>query len=72
MTRPTLSTSVNCTSLTEARIVRGAVGDHLGAERRRAARPRSLGSIAFMRSTVATIFAPGWRCTSMTIAGMPL
>src|SRR3569833_2365187 len=70
-TRATLSASVNCTSCTEARIVpvRSLTMVSVapaGSDR------RSRGSSPWIRCTVSMTLAPGWRCTSRTIAGSPL
>ena len=68
-TRPALSTSVNCTSRTEARMVpvrsvTSVSSAPLGMER------CSRGSSARMRCTVSMTLAPGWRCTSTITAGV--
>ncbi len=70
MTSATLSTSVNCTSRTEARmpVVASCTTVRLaptGIER------WSFGSSLRIRSTVSITLAPGWRWMSTTIAGMP-
>ncbi len=69
-TSTTLSISVNCTSWIEARMV---VVRSLTMVRRAAAgmARRRRGSSARTRSTVSITLAPGWRCTSITIAGLP-
>ena len=69
-TSTTESISVACTSSTEARIVavRSATGTISIAAGIAA---RSCGKAALIRSTVSTMFAPGWRCTSSTTAGRP-
>ena len=68
-TRATLSTSVNCTSRTEARMVPVRSCTTVSATSLGMARCRR-GSSALMFLTVSMTLAPGWRCTSMTTAGM--
>ncbi len=70
-TRTTESPSVNCTSRTDARMVpvRSAATSTFTPE---GSPLKSCGSFLFNRSTVPTILAPGWRCTSMMTAGTPL
>ena len=68
--QPTLSTRVSWTSWTEARIVpvRSLTTESVTPS----GMPRcSLGRIERMPSTVSMMLAPGWRCTSMTTAGLP-
>ena len=69
-TRPTLSTSVNCTSWIEARMVSVRSLTTVSAAPAGIARC-SRGSSARRRCTVSITLAPGWRCTSMTTAGLP-
>ena len=59
------------TSRTEARMVRVA---SITTERSIAGdiAARSWGRIAWMRSTVAMMLAPGWRLITSMIAGLPL
>ena len=67
-TSATLSTSVNCTSRTEALMV--AVRSCTIVSFAPLGMARSMrGSSALMRRTVSMTLAPGWRCTSMTTAG---
>ncbi len=70
-TRATLSTSVNWTSRTDARIVPVRSCTTVSEMPFGIARCRR-GSSWPMRRTVSMTFAPGWRCTSMMTAGMPL
>ena len=69
-TRPTLSTSVNCTSWMEARMVSVRSLTMVSAAPAGIVRCRR-GSSARRRCTVSITLAPGWRCTSMTTAGLP-
>ncbi len=69
-TSPTLSRRVSWTSWTEARIVpvRSLTTESVTPS----GMPRcSLGRMERMPSTVSMMLAPGWRCTSMTTAGLP-
>ncbi len=70
-TSATASTSVNCTSRIEARIVsvRSCTIARLAPT---GMMRRSRGSSALMFCTVCTTFAPGWRRMSITTAGLPL
>ena len=70
-TSPTASTSVNCTSRIEARIVsvRSCTTASLAPTGRMR---RSRGSSAWMFWTVCTTLAPGWRRMSMITACWPL
>ena len=70
-TSPTLSTSVNCTSRTEARMVPVRSCTSVSLTPLGMARCRR-GSSALMRCTVSMTLAPGWRCTSMMTAGRAL
>ena len=65
-----VSTSVNCTSVTEARMVsvRSPKMDSVTDE---GSESRSLGSSAFTWSAVWMMFAPGWRWMSTSTAGRP-
>ena len=69
-TRATLRISVNCTSWIEARmvVVRSCTTVSFAAA---GIARRSRGSSACTRCTVSMTLAPGWRCMSMTIAGLP-
>ncbi len=64
-------TSVSCTSATEARIisVRSTTMDSSVPAGSARSRERNCARSA---ATVATMFAPGWRCTSTSTAGRPL
>ena len=70
-TSTTLSISVNCTSWIEARMVVVRSLTMVSWAAAGIAR-RSRGSSARTRLTVSITLAPGWRCTSTTIAGVPL
>ncbi len=69
-TKAMLSVSVNCTSWIEARmvVVRSLTMNSSAPTGNTWRRP---GSSARTRSTVSITLAPGWRCTSTTIAGSP-
>ena len=69
-TSATASSSSNCTSRTEARIVDGAVGQQRRRRPRPAATPASCGSSALTRSTTSMTLAPGWRWMLRMIAGV--
>ena len=69
-TRPAARTSVNCTSRIEARIVSVRSLTTVTVTPTGMARC-SRGSSCFTRSTVSMTLAPGWRCTSMMMAGWP-
>ena len=62
------STRVRCTSVTEARMVSVRSVTMLSWMPAGITFCRA-GSAAFTRSTVSTMFAPGWRWMSMTTAG---
>ena len=66
-TSATVSSNVNCTSLTEARMVsvRSEMIPTLIADGIEAC---STGNIALTRSTVSTTLAPGWRWIARMIA----
>ena len=70
-TSAALSTSVNSTSAMEARIV-SVESCTTCRDTPAASEPRRRGNCASTRSTVCTTLAPGWRCTSMMTAGVPL
>ena len=69
-TSPTLRISVNCTSWIEARMVVVRSLTMVSVAPAGRAR-RSRGNSARTRVTVSITLAPGWRCTSTTIAGLP-
>ena len=71
MTRMTEMTRVRSMSATEARtvVVRSRTTFKLIAGEMEAL---SCGSAAYTRSTVAMMFAPGWRDTIISTAGLPL
>ena len=71
MTSATLSTSVNCTSRIDARMVLVASCTTVSSTPAGNARC-SRGSSRWMRCTVSTTLAPGWRWMSTTTAGLPL
>ena len=71
ITSATLSTSVNCTSRIEARMVLVASCTTVSSTPAGNARC-SRGSSRWMRCTVSTTLAPGWRWMSTTMAGWPL
>ena len=65
------SSSVPCTSATDARIV--CVRSAAMSSVRPGGNARvSSGSSSRTALTVSTMFAPGWRCTSSSTAGRPL
>ena len=66
-TSPTLSTSVNCTSCTEARMVPVRSCTTVSVASLGMARCRR-GNSVLTRLTVSMTLAPGWRCTSMMTA----
>ena len=70
-TSTTLSTSVNCTSWMEARMVPVRSCTSVSFTLLGIARSRR-GSSALRRWTVSMTLAPGWRCTSMMTAGRAL
>ena len=71
ITSATLSISVNCTSRIEARMVLVASCTTVNVAPAGNARC-SRGSSRWMRCTVSTTLAPGWRWMSTTTAGLPL
>ena len=69
-TSTTASARVNCTSRTEARIV-SVRSDTIESCAPGGSARSSSGSCARMPSTVWTMLAPGWRCTSTRTAWRP-
>ena len=71
ITRATVSSRVNCTSCTEARMVTVRSANTSSATPA-GSTWRSSGSRARRRSTVSTMLAPGWRRMSISTALWPL
>ncbi len=69
-TSTTVSSSVNCTSAIDARMV-AVRSVRMETLTEGGMEARSRGSSAFTRSAVWMMFAPGWRWMSRTTAGLP-
>ena len=69
ITRNSVSTSVNFTSLTEARIVMRAVVQNVQTSTEAGISAWKLGSSCLMLSTTSTVLVPGWRWIARTTDG---